>query len=148
MRKVSLSYSVCVSPSVVSDFLWPHGGLLPTRLFCLWKSLDKNTGVVSHALLQVFFPTQELNSPALQVDSLQRELPGKLLIIVLVIEKVKFTQSCLTLCDPMDYIVHGILKARILEWVAFPFSRVSSQPRNPTGISCITGGFFTSWATR
>ena len=35
-------------------------------------------------------------------------------------------QSCLTLCDPMDYIVHGILQARILEWVAFPFSRGSS----------------------
>ena len=37
--------------------------------------------------------------------------------------KVKITQSCLTLCDPMDYTVHGILQARILEWVAFPFSR-------------------------
>ena len=43
--------------------------------------------------------------------------------------KVKVTQSCLTLCDPMDYIVHGILEARILEWVAFPFSRESSLPR-------------------
>ena len=37
--------------------------------------------------------------------------------------KVKVAQSCLTLCDPMDYTVHGILQARILEWVAFPFSR-------------------------
>ena len=37
---------------------------------------------------------------------------------------------------------------RILEWVAYPFSRGSSQPRNQTGVSCITGGFFTSWATR
>ena len=36
--------------------------------------------------------------------------------------KVKVTQLCLTLCDPMDYTVHGILQARILEWVAFPFS--------------------------
>ena len=35
--------------------------------------------------------------------------------------KVKVAQSCLTLCDPMDYTVHGILQARILEWVAFPF---------------------------
>ena len=43
--------------------------------------------------------------------------------------KVKVTQSFLTLCDPMDYTVHGILQARILEWVAFPFSRGSSQPR-------------------
>ena len=37
--------------------------------------------------------------------------------------KVQVAQSSLTLCDPMDFIVHGILQARILEWVAFPFSR-------------------------
>ena len=46
------------------------------------------------------------------------------------------------------YIVHGILQARILEWVAFPFSRGSSQPRDQTQVSCIAGRFFTSWATR
>ena len=40
---------------------------------------------------------------------------------------VKVTQWCPTLCDPMVYTVHGILQARILEWVAFPFSRGSSQ---------------------
>ena len=44
--------------------------------------------------------------------------------------KVKVAQSCLTLCDPMDCAVHEILQARILEWVAFPFSRESSQPRD------------------
>ena len=44
---------------------------------------------------------------------------------------VDITQSCPTLCNPMDYTVHGILQARILEWVAFPFSRGSSQPRSP-----------------
>ena len=44
--------------------------------------------------------------------------------------KVKVAQSCLTLCDPMGYTVHGILQARILEWVAFPPSRGSSQPRD------------------
>ena len=43
--------------------------------------------------------------------------------------KVKVAQSCPTLWDLMDYTVHGILQARILEWVAFPFSRRSSQPR-------------------
>ena len=42
--------------------------------------------------------------------------------------KVKVIQSCPTLCDPMDYTVHGILQARLLGWVAFPFSRGSSQP--------------------
>ena len=40
--------------------------------------------------------------------------------------KVKVAQSCLTLCNPMDYTVRGILQARILEWVAFLFSRGSS----------------------
>ena len=53
-----------------------------------------------------------------------------------------------TLCDPMDYTVHGILQARILEWVAFPFSRGSSQPRDRTGVYCIADGFFTNWAVR
>ena len=48
----------------------------------------------------------------------------------------------------MNYIVHGILQARILESVAFPFSRGSSQPRDQTQVSCIAGGFFTSLATR
>ena len=58
--------------------------------------------------------------------------------------KVKVAQSCPTLCDPMDYAVHGILQARILEWVNVPFSRGSSQPRDQTQVSCIAGGFFTS----
>ena len=48
----------------------------------------------------------------------------------------------------MDYTVHGILQARILEGVALPFSRGSSQPRDQTQVSCIAGRFFTSWATR
>ena len=55
-------------------------------------------------------------------------------------------QLCLTLCDPMDYTVHRILQARILEWVAYPFSRGSLQPRNRNRVSCIVDGFFTSWA--
>ena len=62
--------------------------------------------------------------------------------------KVKVAQLYLTLCDPMDYTVHAILQARILEWVAFPLFRGSSQPRDRTQVSCIAGGFFTSWATR
>ena len=54
-------------------------------------------------------------------------------------------KSCLTLCD---FTVFGILQDRIVEWVAFPFSRESSQPRDRTQISHIAGGFFTIWATR
>ena len=63
-------------------------------------------------------------SPTLQADSLLSEPPR------VVVMYTKVTQSYLTLCDPLDYIVHGILQARILEWVAVPFSRRSSQPRD------------------
>ena len=69
-------------------------------------------------------------------------------IVCMKVKKVQVAQSCLCLCDPMNYTVHGILQARILEWVAYPFSRGFSRPRNWTRVSCIAGGFFTNWATR
>jgi len=53
-----------------------------------------------------------------------------------------------TVGDPMDYTVHGILQARILEWAAFLYSRVSSQTRDQAQASHIEDGFFTSCATR
>ena len=52
-------------------------------------------------------------------------------------EKMKVTQLCSNLCDPMDCTVHGIFQARILEWVAFPFSSSSSQPKDRTQVSRI-----------
>ena len=63
------------------------------------------------------------------------------------------TQSRPTLCDPMDYSppgysAHGILQARILEWIAISFSRRSSQLRDWTWVSHIAGRLFTNWATR
>ena len=61
--------------------------------------------------------------------SWKKEKVNRLTLHIYIV-KVKVAQSCRTLCDPMDYTVHGILHARILEWVAFPFSRGSSQPRN------------------
>ena len=67
--------------------------------------------------------------------------------------KVSVTQSCPTLCDSMDcslpgFSVHGILQARIPEWVAITFSRESSQPRDWTWVSHLEGRFVTIWATR
>ena len=67
--------------------------------------------------------------------------------------KVLVPQSCSSLCNCMDYSppgpsVHGILQARILEWVAIPFTRGSSPPRDWTWVSCIVGRFFTIWASR
>ena len=56
---------------------------------------------------------------------------------------MRVAQSYLTLCNPTNYTVHGILQARILEWVAFPFSRRSSQLKDQTQVSRIAGGFFT-----
>ena len=56
-----------------------------------------------------------------EITSVKEEVPLQRLKV-----KVKVTQLCLTLCDSMDYTVCGILQARILEWVAFPFSRGSS----------------------
>ena len=72
--------------------------------------------------------------------------------------KMLVIQSCLTLCNLMDCMgmsdslqphgLYGILQGRILEWEAFSFSRVSSQPRDRTQVCHIADRFFTSWATR
>ena len=60
---------------------------------------------------------------------------------------LKAAQLCPNFFDPLDYTVHGILQATILECAVIPFSRGSSQPRDGTQVSHIAGGFFTSWAT-
>ena len=62
--------------------------------------------------------------------------------------EVKVAQPCPILCNPTDYAVPWILQARILGWVAFPFSMGSPQPRDRTQVSRTAGGCFTSWATR
>ena len=67
--------------------------------------------------------------------------------------RVLVAQSCSILCDPMDCClpgssVHGILQARILEWVAISFSRGTSRPWDGTCVSCVIGRFFTFWITR
>jgi len=64
------------------------------------------------------------------------------------LRKVLVTQLSVTVCNPTDYItsvssVYGILQAKVLEWVAIPFSRGSSQMRDETWVSHIAGGFFT-----
>ena len=66
---------------------------------------------------------------------------------------VLIAQSCLSFCNPMDWSppgssVHGILQQSIREWIAIPFSRGSSWPRDPTQVSWTAGRFFTIWSTR
>ena len=95
---------------------------------------------------QGFFESQHFNEHFKKTN--QKTKPAPQSRNITSSPKVKVAQSCLPLCDPMDYIVHGILQVRILEWVAFPFSRESSQPRDWTQVSHIAGGFFTTWAKR
>ena len=84
-------------------------------------------------------------------DPMDYSLPGSSVHGILqarILEWVKLTHLCPTLCDPKDYTVHQIPQARILEWGACPFSRESSQPSDRTQVSHIAGRFFTRWATR
>ena len=88
-------------------------------------------------------PGIEPRSPAWQVSSLPLSHQGRPLTILKM--KTKVAQSCQILCNHIDYTVHEIIQARILKWVAHPFSRGSSQPRDWTQVS---HRFFTRWATR
>ena len=98
----------------------------------LWASLVVSfCSMVTHVFLELHEPNQESESES----------------------ESEVTQSCLTLCNPVDCSppgssIHGILQARVLEWVAISFSRGSSQPRDRTQVSCIAGRHFNLWATR
>ena len=104
----------------MSDSLPPHG-LQPARLLCPWDSLGENTGVRHHPFsrdLPRIEPTSFM-SPALASRLFTAVPPGSV--------KVLAAQLYLTLCNLMDCSllgssVHGILQARILEWVSIPFS--------------------------
>ena len=119
----------------------------PTRLprpWDYWKLKQRTKYISVWKIWKMLF--YAINQP--QMAICECAMPPLFLCVLCLV-----TQSCLTLCDPMDCSspgssVHGILQARILEWVAYPFSRRSSQPKNQTGVSCTAGGFFISWATR
>ena len=142
---------------VVSNSLRPHG-LQHTRLPCPSPSPRVHSN--SCPLSQWYHPTISTSvapfSSCLQYFPASGSLPMTLAhwnLIKIYIMKVKVTQSCPTLCNPMDYslpssTVHGIFQARILEWVAISFSRWSSRPRDWTQVSHTVGRRFTIWATR
>ena len=117
-----------------------------TRLLCTWNSPGQNTGVACHALLQGSSQPRDRTQvyPHCRWVIYHLSHQGSLKRTV----KVKVSQLCPTLWNHTDYIAHGILQARILEWVAFAFSWGSSQPRDQTQVSHIAGRLFTSWATR
>ena len=86
-----------------------------------------------------------------EVEPCTQEEVGGSLVDERHLRVVVVTQSCLSLCEPMDFSlssssVHGILQAEILEWVASAFSRGSSQPRDQTWVFGFADGFFTIWS--
>ena len=112
----------------------------------------KNICLVTHKKKQQKRESLHILKPALQCDikanpkctSISLRFREPFIVFILESIKVKVTQLYLTLCDPMYCTVGEILQARILEWVAIPFSRGSSQPRDRTQVSCIADRFFTS----
>ena len=110
---------------------------LLTSYFCIPVSYDEK---------DIFFCVLVLEGlvglhKTVQLQLLQNYSLGHLLLL-------PFTQSCQTLCDPMDSslpgsTIHGIFQARILEWAAISVSRGSSQPRDQTRVSCIANRHFT-----
>ena len=114
------------------------------QLLCPWDFPGKNTGVGCHFPLQAIFLTQGLNPQLLhwQVDSLPLSHLESL-SVYLKSESESHSVLSNSLRPHGLYTVCGILQARLLEWVAIPFSRRSSQPRNQTRVSCIARGFFT-----
>ena len=127
-----------ISHSVVSDSLRPHG-LYPTGLLHPWNFLGKSTGVGFHFLLQGIFPTHGSNQGLPHFGQTLYHLSHQgIPIYILWDTHCSVTKSCPTLCDPMDHrppgsSVHGVLQARVLEWVATPSSKRSSMPRYYTG---------------
>ena len=139
--------------------LQPHGLCSP------WNSPGHSTGVGKLSLLQGIFPTQVsciaggfFTSWATRGHVPETMLNDQEMLPHLVLPQTyesesEVAQSCPTLCNPVDCSppgssVHGILQARILEWVAISFSRGSSQLRDRTQVSHITGRHFNLWAAR
>ena len=131
-----MGIKICRIPEDLSEDAWSLQGLLRDFLEHLRKKENlKTQDKVQHSDIQ----TEHLSGIPFCFNF-------HTFMLVLV------TQSCPTLCDPMDCnppgsSVYEILQARILEWVAIPFSRGSSQPRDWTQVSCTAGRFFTNWAT-
>ena len=139
------------SRSVVSHSLQPHG------LYSPWNSPGQNTGVGSQFPSPADLPNPGIKpgSSALQVDSLPAEPPGKTKNTGLgshsLLQQILQTQGLnpgLLHCRRILYQLSHQGCPRILQWVAIPFSRGSSKPKDWTQVSHIAGRFSTSWVTR
>ena len=127
---ISLDSSVQFSHPVVSDSLWPHG-LQYTRPPCP----SPTPGIYQNSLSIESVMPSTISSSVVAFSSCLQSFPAPRSF-----QMSQFFASSGPSSHPLDYTVHGILQARILEWVAIPFSRRSSQPRDWTQVSCIAGG--------
>ena len=159
------------SHSVVSDPQRPHG-LQPTRLLHPWDFPGKSTGVGCHCLLRdtkIFIyiyiciymvKVERSESCSVVSDSLQphglsspcnslgQNTGVGSLSLLQGIFPTQGSNPGLSHCSRIIYQLSHKGSPRILEWVVYPFSSGSSQPRNWTRVSCTAGGFFTNWAIR
>ena len=149
----SLLNNTCsvLSGSVMSDSLRPHG-LKPARLLCPWgfSRQEYQSGLSCPPPGDLLNLAIELRSPMLQVDSLLSEPPGKPkntgVGSLSLLQRIFLTQRLnlgLLYCRQILYCLSHQGSPRILEWVAYPFSRGSSRSKNRTRVSYIAGRFFT-----
>ena len=139
---VQLSHSYMTTGKTIALTRWAFVGKEMSLLFNMlsislyWISLIWTSLVAQR--LKCLPGMQETRVRSLgREDSLEKEMAAHF----------RHSQLCLALCDPMDCSLpgsslHGILQARVLEWVAISFSRGSSQPRDRTRVSCIPGRHF------
>ena len=125
--------------SSCGQFLAPAAKQYSNLFFLTGQNCDLQLGELSSTLKYEKYITSKLCFlPSLPATSeLHAGVPAQLL------------QLCSTLCDsmgcsPPGSFIHGILQAKILLWVAMPFSREYSQPRDWTHVTCIAGGLFTT----
>ena len=126
--------------------------LNPTIKKKIIQSVHSRFGHSRIVIPTILVPGTDLVEDSFSTDWVWGDLSGWFKSITFAVPFVLVAQSCLTLCHPMDCSppgssVHGILWVRILEWVAIPFSRGCSQPRDWTWFSCIADRYFTIWAT-
>ena len=140
MFRFTIFYFLTVSP--VSNTVY-YSPAYFSELRCVSAFLSSSPCESTHEKL-VVTPLQNWRNLVQAYSVLWRLSPSAWKCLAKGKVKVKAAHSCPTLCDPMDYTVHGILQARVLQWVAFSFSSESSQPRHWTQVSYIAGRFFTT----
>ena len=121
-----------------------------------WVSAFKGLLLPARHFIEVsssYHPAKKWHHPAKKWSACKQGQHTFWFLHLLTVKCVKVAQSCPTLCNPMDCsppgsTVRGILQARVLEWVAIPFSRGSSETRDWTRGSCTIGRFLTVWAPR